>query len=68
MIPIPRMFRQLSVSERTFYRREKEYTRVEMGQALEMEPVHEEHARMKWIVYGLTPDKAMLKDVLLEKF
>jgi putative transposase len=66
-IPIAELIRQVGISEQTFYRWKKKYTRLEVDQVQQLKQLGEENMRLKRIVADLTLDKAMLQDVSLQQ-
>jgi hypothetical protein len=46
-MPIAHVIRQVGISEQTFYRRKKQYTRMELEQVRELKQLQEENARLK---------------------
>jgi putative transposase len=67
-VPLAELIRRLGISEQTFYRRKKQYVRLEVDQVRQLKQLQEENARLKQLVADLTLDKAMLQDVLSKKY
>jgi putative transposase len=59
---------QLGISEQTFYRWKKQYGGLQSEQVRELKQLVEEKGRLKKLVAELSLDKAVLQDVLSEKF
>jgi putative transposase len=59
---------QLGISEQTFYRWKKQYGGLQSEQVRELKQLVEENGRLKKLVAELSLDKAVLQDVLSEKF
>jgi putative transposase len=59
---------QLGISEQTFYRWKKQYGGLQSEQVRELKQLLEENGRLKKLVAELSLDKAVLQDVLSEKF
>ena len=62
------LIRQLGISEQTFYRWNKQYGGLQSEQVRELKQLVEENGRLKKLVAELSLDKAVLQDVLSEKF
>jgi putative transposase len=62
------LLRRIGVSEQTFYRWKKQYVGLEVNQVRQLKQLQEENTRLKQLVADLTPDKAMVQDVLTKKF
>jgi putative transposase len=62
------LIRQLGISEQTFYRWKKQYGGLQSEQVRELKQLVEEKGRLKKLVAELSLDKAVLQDVLSEKF
>jgi putative transposase len=58
----------VGISEQTFYRWKKEYTRLEVDQVHQLKQLQEENARLKRLVADLSLDKTMLQEVLSKKY
>jgi len=67
-VPLVELIRRVGISEQTFYRWKKQYVGLEVDQVRQLKQLQEENARLKQLVADLTPDKAMLQDVLSKKF
>jgi putative transposase len=62
------LIQQLGISEQTFYRWKKQYGGLQSEQVRELKQLVEENGRLKKLVAELSLDKAVLQDVLSEKF
>ena len=62
------LIRRVVISEQTFYRWKKQYVGLEVDQVRQLKQLQEEDTRLKQLVADLTLDKAMLQDVLTNKF
>lgn len=67
-LPVADLIRRLGISEQTFFRWNKQYAGLETDQVREFKQLAEENARLKKLVAELSLDKAVLQDVLPEKF
>jgi putative transposase len=67
-LPVADLIRQVGISEQTFYRWKRQYSGLESDQVREFKQVAEENGRLKKLVAELSLDKAVLQDVLSEKF
>jgi putative transposase len=67
-LPVADLIRQVGISEQTFYRWKKQYAGLASDQVRELKQVVEENARLKRLVAELSLDKAVLQDVLSNKF
>ena len=67
-LPVADLIRQLGIAELTYYRWKKQYAGLESDQVRELRQVVEENARLKRLVAELSLDKAVLQDVLSNKF
>ena len=59
---VGRVFRQLGISEKTYYRTRKQYGGIKISQAKRMKELERENGRLKKAVAELTPDKLILKE------
>ena len=62
------LIQQLGISQQTFYRWKKQYGGLQSEQVRELKQLVEENGRLKKLVAELSLDKAVLQDVLSEKF
>jgi putative transposase len=67
-VPLAELIRRVGISEQTFYRWKKQYVGLEVDQVRQLKQLQEENVRLKQLVADLTLDKAMLQDVLSQKF
>ena len=67
-MPIGELVRQVGISEQTFYRWKKRYSKLEIDQVRQLKQLQEENQRLKRLVADLTLDKTMLQDMLAKKF
>ena len=67
-VPVGDVYRQVGVSEQTFYRWKKEYGGMLPSEAREMKQLREENTKLKRLVADLSLDKVMLQDVVKKKF
>ena len=67
-VPVAEVIRKAGISEQTFYRWKKQYVGLEVDHVRQMKQLQEENTRLKQVVADLTLDKAMLQDVLANKF
>jgi putative transposase len=65
--PVGDICRKLGVAEATFYRWKKHYGALGVAEIRRLRQLEEENRRLKQLVADLTPDKAMLQDVLRKK-
>ena len=61
-------WKQLGVSEQTYYRWRKEYGGMKVDQAKRLKELEAENARLKRAVADLTVDKLILKEVAEGKY
>ena len=59
--------KQLEISEQTYYRWQREYGGMDVTQAKKLKEMEKENARLKKLVADLSPDNAILKEVLGKK-
>ena len=67
-VPLAELIRRVGISGQTFYRWKKHYVGLEVDQVRQLKQLQEENVRLKQLVADLTLDKAMLQDVLSQKF
>ena len=67
-VPLAELIRRVGISEQTFYRWKKQYVGLEVDQVRQLKQLQEENVRLRQLVADLTLDKAMLQDVLSQKF
>ena len=67
-LPVAEIIRKIGISEQTFYRWKKVYGSLEVDQVRQLRQLQDENARLKKLVAELTLDKAMLQDVVKEKW
>jgi putative transposase len=67
-MPVPDLIRQVRISEQTFYRLKKQYAGLQPDRARELKQLQEENGKLKRLVAELSLDKAVLQDVLSNKF
>ena len=67
-IPVGDLCRQVGISEQTFYRWKKAYGTMLPSEARELKQLRDEVVRLKRLVADLSLDKAMLQDVVQQKF
>ena len=60
--------RQVGISEQTFYRWKKTYGGMLPSEARELKQLRDENVKLNRLVADLSLDKAMLQDVVSEKF
>jgi len=63
-MPLAELIRRVGISEWTFYRWKKQFTRLEIDQVRQLKQLQDENGRLKKLVAELTLDRAMLQDVL----
>ena len=63
-ITVGQVYRQLSISEQTYYRWRKQYGGLKISQAKRMKDIERENTRLKKAVADLTLDKVILKEAL----
>ena len=63
-MPVAELIRRVGISEQTFYRWKKQFTRLEIDQVRQLKQLQDENGRLKELVAELTLDRAMLQDVL----
>ena len=66
--PAADIIRKLGIAEQIFYRWKCRYAGLEPSQARELNQLREENARLKKLMADLRLDKAMLSDVVQEKW
>lgn len=66
--PVAESIRHVGISEKTFFRWKTQYAGLQTDQVRQLKLLQEENARPKKLVAELTLDKAMLTDVLQEKW
>jgi putative transposase len=59
-VPVGDVWRQVGISEQTFYRSKKEYAGVLPSEARELKQLRDENSKLKRLV----PDKVMLQGVV----
>ncbi|WP_371558854.1 IS3 family transposase [Pantoea sp. OXWO6B1] len=64
---VPEVCRKLGISDATFYTWRKKYGGISPSELKHMRQLEEENLRLKKLVAVLSPDKAMLQDVLAKK-
>ena len=67
-VPVGDVCRQVGISEQTFYRWKKVYGGMPGREARELRHLRDENAKLKRLVADLSLDKAMLQDVVQNKF
>lgn len=67
-VAVADLFRQLGISEQTYYRWKKVYSGMESDQVRELKQLQEDNGKLKRLVAELSLDKAVLQDVLAKKF
>jgi putative transposase len=67
-MPAAEIIRKLGIAEQTFYRWKRQYGGLDPEQARELKQLREENARLKKLVADLSLDKAMLADVVKNKW
>ncbi len=65
--PVEYIYRQLGVSQATFYMWKKKYAHMGMSELRELRLLRDENARLKRLVADLTLDKQILSDVVKKK-
>jgi putative transposase len=65
--PVVEVVRKMGVSEQTFYRWEKQYAGMGVGEIRRLKQLEEENRKLKQLVADLSLDKLMLQDVLSKK-
>jgi len=65
--PVPEVCRKPDISDATFYTWRKNYGGISPSELKHMRQPEEENLRLKKLVADLSPDKAMLQDVLAKK-
>ncbi|WP_245001441.1 transposase [Pantoea dispersa] len=65
--PVPEVCRRLGISDATFYIWRNKYGGISPSELKHMRQLEEENLRLKRLVADLSPDKAMLQDVLVKK-
>jgi len=65
--PVPEVCRKLGISDATFYTWRRKYGGIFLSELRHMRQPEEENLRLKKRVADLSPDKAMLQDVLAKK-
>ena len=63
-MPAAELIRRVGISEQTFYRWKKQFTRFEIDQVRQLKQLQDENGMLKKLVAELTLDRAMLQDVL----
>lgn len=66
-LPVPEVCRKLGISDATFFTWRKKYGGISPSELKHMRQPEEENLRLKKLVADLSPDKAMLQDVLAKK-
>jgi putative transposase len=66
--PIAELCRQHGISEQSYYRWKKVYGGMEPSEARELKQLRDENTKLKRLVADLSLDKAMLQDVVQEKW
>jgi putative transposase len=66
--PVGDIWRQVGISEQTFYRWKKAYGAMLPSEARELKQLRHENTKFKRLVADLSLDKVMLQDVLQIKF
>ncbi len=67
-MPVADIFRQVGISEQTFYRWKKQYAGLQSDQVRELKQLRDENARLKKLAAELSLDKAILQDVASKKW
>ena len=67
-MPAAEIIRKLGIAEQTFYRWKRQFGGLDPEQARELKQLREENARLKKLVADLSLDKAMLADVVKNKW
>ena len=62
--PVAEIFRQIGVSEATFYASKKKCAHIGVSELRELRQLREENTRLKRLVADLTLDKQLLTDVV----
>ena len=65
---VPKVSRQLGVTEQTYYRWRKEYGGLKVDQARRLKDLEKENARLRKAVSDLTLDALILKEVVEGKY
>jgi len=61
---VEQVCRQLQISDATYYNWRKQYGKMKLNQVKQLKSLQKENARLKKLVAGLSPDKAILKEAL----
>jgi putative transposase len=67
-VPVVEVCRQVAITEQTFYRWNKHFVGLEIDQVRQLKQLQEGNGKLKKLVAELSLDKAMLQDVLANKF
>ena len=67
-VPVGDVYRQVGISEQTFYRWKKAYGAMLPSEARELRQLRDENSKLKRLVADLSLDKVMLQDVIQTKF
>jgi len=62
--PVAEVCRKMCTSDVTFYKRRKKYVGLGPSELRRLKQLEEENSKLKRLVADLSPDKAMLQDVL----
>lgn len=65
--PVPEVCRNLGISDATFYTWRKKYGGILPSKLKHIRQLEEKNLRLKKLVADLSPDKALLQDVLAKK-
>ena len=65
--PVAEVIRRMGISEQTFYRWEKLYAGLGVGELRRLKLLEEENRKLKQLVADLSLDKHILQDVLAKK-
>ena len=66
-VPVKEVIRKMEITEQTFYRWNKVYAGMGVGEVRRLKQLEEENRRLKQLVADLTLNKTMLQDVLSKK-
>ena len=64
---VPDVCRKLNISDAPFYTWRKKYGGISPSELKQLRQLEEENLRLKRLVADLSPDKAMLQDMLAKK-
>ena len=65
--PVDEICRKMGISDATFYKWKKKYSGLGPSELRRLKQLEEENGKLKRLVADLSPDKAMLQDVLKRK-